>query len=399
MSGETMNGQPLRVVQVLASLSASHGGPTRALLGLAGALRRQQVEVTLLTGIDADMLRPDDPALPLRAGRRLPLPFELPGARLLGAMNAAIRAADVVHVHSLWNGMSTAAGWLARRHGKTLVLSTHGTLDGQGMRQRARFKRLYLACIENANIAAVSGFHFLDAAERDASRWHPAVARRPCLVMPNGVDVAAIQRRLQSLPDCFAHRPDAAPAAIHLVYLGRLHAIKGLALQLEVVADLRAAGLPVHLHLIGPDHGDEASLRAQATALAMGECVHFHGALYGDERLAWLRDADAVLLTSLTEANSISAAEAFAAGGLLVATDSCNLQSAAEAGAVTQTPRTRAALVATLRRLLADTDAGRAQRVAGLRHAREQLNWDALALQMRGFYLRLRATAGAGING
>lgn len=383
-----MNGAVLRVVHVLASLSASHGGPTRALLGLAQAQRAQGLDVRIVTGRDADMLWPEDADVPVRAQRRLPLPFELPGAALLGELARSIRAADVVHVHGLWNGCSSAALWLARRHRRIIVLSPHGHLDSVGLRRRARFKRAYRALIEDANLAGVDGFHFLDEAERAASRWHPAVAARPAVVVSNGVDVAGIHRQL-SVADGMPVADE--PGAVRLAYLGRLHPIKGLDLQLEVLADLRAAGQRAWLHLIGPDHGEAARLRERARTLGIAAHVRFHGAMHGAQRLAWLRDADAVLLTSFTEANSMTAAETFAAGGLLVATEGCALQRAAEAGAVTRVARERAALGDALRRLLADAAASRAQRAAAVHYARTRLDWSTLAPRLREFYAALAA--------
>jgi glycosyltransferase involved in cell wall biosynthesis len=310
-------------------------------------------------------------------------------------MEGAIRSADVVHVHSLWNGTSSAAMWLARRHRRIIVLSPHGTLDRVGMQRRRALKHLYLASVDQANIAAVNGFHFLDAGERDSSSWLDAVIRRACIVLSNGVDSAGIQGSLRRLPDVIARFRNGASGP-QLVSLGRLHEIKGIELQIEVLADLRAGGMPAQLHLVGPDDGDEARLRGRAAALGVSAQVHFHGPLYDERRLAWLRDADAVLLTSFSEAHSMTAAETLAAGGLLVATEGCNLQAAADAEAVLQVPRERQVLADALRRVLAEPRRDSAQRAAAIEHARHCLDWDTLARRMQAFYARLIAWRDAG---
>lgn len=384
-----MSERRLRAVHVVPSIAPTRGGPARCVPGLAGALCQQQVDCVLVTGRDAVQVEPEVAALPVLSGARLPLPFEIPGPALVATLNRAIHSADIVHLHSVWNGMTTVAAWIARAAHKPVVLSPHGMLSEQNVRLHGPFKRLYLALVESGNLESVAGFHFLDETERESCLWLPAARERPCIVEPNGLSMAAVDELLRLGPSGVLGATTREPGARHLVFLGRIAKVKGLELQLELLADLRAQGRPVHLHLIGPDHGEAAPLRALAASLHLGDAVHVHGPIYDDSRFLWLHEADAVVLTSYTECNPMTGIETMTAGGVLVATDTCHLDLAAAAGAVRVVPRSRARLGEALAQLLDDRALADAQRVAARRYAQEHLEWKALAVAMRTFYQTL----------
>lgn len=376
----------MRILHIVPSLGPSSGGTSTSVLGLVQAQITLGADVHLLSG-----RRDGEPAilggnLAIQQGKHLPLPFAIPGPGLWTTMARAIAAADLVHLHTIWNGTITAGGWLCRHHQKPMLLTPHGMLDRHNMQRRARFKRLYLRALEQGNLHAMSAFHFLDETEREGCSWLMPARRAPCVILPNGLDVQALVQRLSRVPPGLVRASVPDPKAVHLVFLGRLNAIKGLALQLEVLADLRAAGVPAHLHLIGPDDGEGALLDAQAATSGLSAFVHRRGPIFGDERLRWLQEADAVLLTSHYECNSMSAAETLAVGGLLVATDTCHLDKAARAGAACVVPRLRVVFRHALGDLLAQSSLANDMRAAGQAFARQHLDWSPLARSMLAFY-------------
>ena len=411
----------MRVVHVLPGLDPAAGGPSRSVLGLARAQATCGAAVTLLAGgspppVALDVAMPSTGvaeldwgadsgpdsgqagALLVRQGPYLARRFAIPGPELTTNLYRAIAAADIVHLHSVWNGMITQAGWLGRWCRKPRVLSPRGMLDAHNMQRRARFKRWYLRLMEQRNLNALTAFHFLDETERAGCAWLAPARARPALIQPNGLDLAALRKRLGAVPENLPSRAVPDPMARHLVFLGRLNVIKGLELQLEVLADARAAGETVHLHWLGPDDGEWPKLRDLAKRLGVSGALHWHGPLYGDERLGWLRAADAVLLTSHYECNSNMAAETLAVGGILLATDTCHLDRAAIAGAARVVPRSREALGTALLHLLHDGHAARALRAGGVAFARAELDWGPLAAEMIDFYRDL-LTGGAACAG
>jgi len=378
----------LRVVHIVPTLDPSRGGPSRSVIGLARAQARAGAEVRSVTGRAADAEAPVAEGIDVRCEPLLSHSFSVPGTRLDSALRTAIDAADLVHVHSVWNGVITRASMLARRHRKPLVLSPRGMLDEHNMRERRLLKRLYYLLLERRNLNRLTALHFLDDSEKHGCRWLKSARCRPCIVQPNGLDVDALRRQLD--PDWrMPNSAGVSDSALHFVYLGRLNWIKGLELQIDVVSDLRERGFDAHLHWVGPDDGQWRPLRDRAEKQGLDRALHWHGPIYGSERLQWLRAADAVLLTSHYECNSNTAAEAMAVGGLLVAVEPCHLDKPAAAGAALVVPRERQALVAALAELLPDPSRVARRRLDAERYAAAELDWTPMGERMVAFYDRL----------
>lgn len=387
----------LSVLHVVPGLDPAAGGPSRSVLGLARAQAAIGASVALVAGgtlpvSASEMTGPvaaaagAPNALLIRQGPFLTQRFAIPAPGLMSILHQSIQRADIVHLHSLWNGVITQAGWFGRFCRKPMVLSPRGMLDVHNMRRREGFKQWYLRLVEQRNLEALAGFHFLDETERAGCDWLEPARERPFVIQPNGLDIDDLGQRLTAAPFELIPRAHSEGKERHLVFLGRLNVIKGLEVQVDVLAQLRAAGEAVALHWIGPDDGEWPKLRELASRLGITDALHWHGPVYGDERLGWLRAADAVLLTSHYECNSNMAAETMAVGGALVATDTCHLDRAALAGAARVVPRTTGALSAALLELFQDASATAALRGAGIAFARAELDWAPLAARMLTFY-------------
>ena len=385
---QSMNGS-MRILHVVPSLDPARGGTSSSLLGLVRAEAALGADVHVVSGRNGDTQRTHGNHIGVDQGQCLPLPFCIPGPDLWRIMASAINAAELIHLHTVWTGTITAAAWLCRYYRKPMLLTPHGMLDRHNMQRRARFKKVYLQAVEQDNLAAMAGFHFLDESEREGCDWLRPTRHTPYAVQSNGLDLRAINGRLTALPIGVVKAAVPDTDATHLVFLGRLNEIKGLELQIEILADLRAAGLPAHLHLIGPDDGEGAKLDALAASLGVAAAMHRHGPVYGDERLRWLEEADAVMLTSHYECNSMTAGETLAVGGVLVATDTCHLDKAAQAGAARVVARSREPLRDALLEVLIQSRQSARQRAAAKDFAARQLDWAVLAARMLQFYASL----------
>lgn len=375
----------IRVLHVLPSIALDRGGPSRCVMGLAQAEAHSGASVELVaaqdsgTGAVASL-----GGVKLSGGRHLPVLLEIPGPGLAVTLWKAIGRADIVHLHSVWNGTVSMTEMMCRARRVPYVLSPMGMLDAHNMKRRPRLKKAAYQILERGNLAGVAGWHFLDSTEREGCSWLPPAANaQNVLIAPNGLDVPAIQAA--------ADRPEASFLAdkegdINLVFLGRIHPIKGLDLALEAVRTLADAGVRCVLHLIGPDDGCLTSLLDQAQSLQIRDRVRHWGAIYGEERFSILRDADAVILTSHYECNSVTAAETIAAGGLLIATETCHLDVARNAGAAVVVPRDRVKLADAIMEWVKDPVRSRHVRKKARRFAQDCLAAPALAERMLAFY-------------
>lgn len=380
----------LRILHVVPCLNPAAGGPSRSVLGLANAQASQGVSVLVVAGEQKERLESSNSTnLSIRTAPLLPLPYSLPSPSFIKLLRQSISTVDLVHLHSIWNGTISAAAWICRLAAKPMVLSPRGMMDKHNMAHHGQFKRIYLRLCDNRNFSALSGLHFLDVTEQEGCFWLDSKQDLPVVIQPNGMDTETIPIRLEKLKSYLPNILLSDSDAYHLLFLGRLNAIKGLELQVEVLADLRSTGLNVHLHWIGPDDGEWSSLQSLALELGVDSALHWHGPVYGDERLGWLREADAILLTSHYECNSNTAAETLAVGGVLIATDTCHLDLAEAAGAALVVPRDRRQLTETILNLFSTPSQGISLRRHAQGFARSELNWGVLAGRMIDFYQSL----------
>ncbi len=172
----------------------------------------------------------------------------------------------------------------------------------------------------------------------------------------------------------------------NLLYLGRLHATKGLGLQLDALRRLQAQGLDARLYFIGPDDGEASRLKQRARAAGLQHRVSILAPVYSDSRFGLLKAADCVLLTSLFEGNSVSAMETMAVGGVLIASDTTHLDDAARHDAAVVVSRDERALAEAIRRVLENPELAQSIRRAAIAYARSELESAVIARRMLSFY-------------
>ena len=169
----------------------------------------------------------------------------------------------------------------------------------------------------------------------------------------------------------------APEAAAHLLFVGRLAAVKGVPVLLEALQGLIADHPGLRLTLVG-DGPERAALEARAQGL--GHHVDFVGYRSQDEVAALLREATALVLPSFAEGLPVVLMEALAARVPVVATRIAGVGELVEDGVsgLLVPPGDAAALRDALARLLADPalrarmgEAGRARVVAAFDSERE----------------------------
>ena len=117
-------------------------------------------------------------------------------------------------------------------------------------------------------------------------------------------------------PDRYAPAPHQGQ---HLLFVGRLAAVKGVPILLEAVAQLRPRFPALRLTLIG-DGPDRAALEAQAAHLGLTDITDFLGYRSQDEVAQMLATTDVFTLPSFAEGVPVVLMEALASGVPVVTT-------------------------------------------------------------------------------
>ncbi len=306
--------------------------------------------------------------------------FPVHGPRIFGyapglAAGVEQSNADILHVHSIWMYPSVVARrWAGKT--KPYVVSPHGLLKPWALRHSRWKKRVAALLYENEHLHHAACLHALNAAEAESFREYGL--RNPICVIPNGTTLRSDMVRGE------------LPNGRSLLYLGRIHPLKGLRKLIEAWSAVRndAATAGWRLTIAGWDQNHHrAELERLAEQLGVRSSVDFLGPQFNVDKDRCLAAASAFILPSESEGQPISILEAWSFGLPVLMTRECNLPEGAKAGAaVLMDPDARSIAVA-LCQLFSMTEQEReAMGRSGRSLVEERYQWQRIGKTMTGVY-------------
>ena len=303
----------MRILQVSPSYypATYFGGSIFATMGLCDALARQDnVSLRVLT---------TDTAGPNRKDRLVTSGFPVVFSegydvyycrKLLGKdisyemfshLMAMVSWAEVVHLTGVYSPPTIPTLLACRILGRPVVLSPHGSLQrwsgSSKIGVKSGWEKVCNSLLERgrAVLHVTSREEAMDSAAR--------MPRAEVVLIPNGVNVPEIDSVRQWLPG----------GVLRMLYMGRLHPIKGIENLLTAIAtpDLGE----VTLKICGEgDPEYRAELERQVVELALGQRVVFAGHVSGDAKRVAYMEADVCLIPSYSENFGMVVAEALSYG-------------------------------------------------------------------------------------
>jgi glycosyltransferase involved in cell wall biosynthesis len=346
------------------------GGMVPSILGMTGGLARQGAPITIVTPTPS---RLEGSAIP-------------PGVNLLGPeadFLRAVRGAQVVHFHGLWQGHTRLGARAARRANVPYLIAAHGMAEPWAMRHKALKKKVYTALVEGKNLRRASCLHALTRPEIGPLR--ALAPRTPVCLVPNGVDLSPFED-LPTRAILEREYPELAGKFV-LLFFGRLHAKKGLDLLAKAMGAIRGDHPEVHVLLAGVDGGALAPFLAAAEAEGIADRVTAVGHVSGERARQVWASADAFILPSYSEGFSMAILEALACRLPCIVTTACHFpELAAVDGAIVVEPAAEAVTIG-LRDLLDRSPVQRAEMAANGRALVEgRYTWDRQAARLAEVY-------------
>ncbi len=263
------------------------------------------------------------------------------------ALEETLADADVCALNVGLTLANRLAARIARHHRVPYVYNAEGALCPFRLHMKSLRKHLFLRFVERGIVAGAAA---CQAVTRKEVSDLSAQGSERTWVIPNGIepfepgDGAAFRARF------------GIGAEEQLVlFLGRLHVVKGLDLLVEVFVKLA----PENARLVIAGHEEDGTgrrIRTQLEAWGVGDKIRFTGHLEVAARRDALTAADLFVLTSESEGLPNAVLEALAAGVPCLLTNPCHVPEVEDAGAGRVVPVEVEPIESALREMLADPE-------------------------------------------
>jgi len=304
---------------------------------------------------------------------------------LIPAINNEVMNYDVVHLNCCYNPLNVIAHHYAKKHDVPFVLSAQGTLDPVRRKLKSKRKEIYEQLFGRNILRDLSKAIAVSKAEVEQF-MQMGVDEKKIEIVPNGI----LLSEFQDLPTrgTFRTKYSLRDHDRIMLFLGRIHRIKGLDLLVRTFSDLVKGLDALKLVIVGPGE-DELYLRSikkMVAAHEIGDRVLFTGLLAGREKLCAYVDADVFVLPSHSEGLPMTVLEACASGTPVLISEQCNVPEVSdfEAGFVITNDRT--SLLTALREILSEPGLRWHLGSNGKRMVEECFTWQAVVDKLEQVY-------------
>ena len=324
----------MKILQIIPSISVVYGGPSQMVIGLASALAKEKVEVTIIT-TDSNGDSGQKPLdVPLNS------PVKQDGYEIIYFRCAPFRRYkfsldllqwlkihaceyDLAHIHALFSPVSSAAARVCHQQKLPYILRPLGTLDPSDLRKKKQLKQLYAGLIERRNLADAAAIHFTSEQEAKISERFGVVTRD--LVIPLGVIPPDKVGNGENLVRSQWGIPQDSPLVL---FMSRLDQKKGLDLLIPALEKLLESQCSFHFVLAGTNSQDpdyEQKIKDQIANSPLRSHTTITGFVSGELKASLLQAADLFVLPSYYENFGIAVAEAMVAGIPVVISDQVHI--------------------------------------------------------------------------
>lgn len=231
-----------------------------------------------------------------------------------------IKNFDIIHIHEHRTFLAVIIHYYAKKQKIPYIIHAHGSV--LPFFQNQKLKKAFDFIVGNKILKDASKVIALTYAEREQF-IKMSIDEDKIEIVPNGIDFSIYE----NLPErgLFRSKYGINKNEKVILYLGRIHRIKGVDLLVEAFSDLANKIENIKLVIAGPDDGFLSTLKAQIEHLRIGDKILFTGPLYEIDKLEAYVDADVYVLPSIYEAFPVTVLEACACGVPVIVTDRCGI--------------------------------------------------------------------------
>jgi len=315
----------MKLLQVIPFFSPIFGGSFISTCNLSKGLAKRGHDVTILTtdfkfdeqfakSIENEHIK----VVPVHCTANIGVFLFSPSMK--NWLNYHIRDFDVIHMHNFRSYQNNLVHKYAMQYAIPYILQAHGSV--MPFFEKIALKKCYDLAWGNKILRDASKVIALTQFER-SQYMEMSVPEDKIRMVPNGIELD----KYNELPIKGEFRTkfqiDAGEKII--LYLGRIHRIKGIDLLIRAFADLVKSDNSLKLVIVGPDDGFLPSVLSDIDHLNIHKKVLLTGPLYGREKQMAFIDADVYVLPSVYETFPNTVLEAYACGTPVIVTDRCGI--------------------------------------------------------------------------
>ncbi|WP_048051627.1 glycosyltransferase [Methanosarcina soligelidi] len=307
------------------------GGPTRVVYEISKKLEENGHEVTVYTTDGYKSRLNVEKNVPLNIdgiktyyfrnlsnylSRRLvlPIPYYAPFV-----IRKNIKSFDIIHIHEYRTLLGVMVHYYAIKYNIPYVLQAHGTV--LPFFEKQKLKQIF-DCFFGSLL--IDSKKLIALTEKESDQYQMMKASIDQIeIIPNGINFS----EYLELPKkgSFREKYSLNKDEKIILYLGRIHKIKGIDILINSFSKVMNKYDNVKLILVGPDDGFSSVLNKQIESLKLNDKILFIGSLYDRDKLEAYVDADIFVLPSYSEGFPTTVLEACACETSVIISNTCSI--------------------------------------------------------------------------
>ena len=313
----------MKIIHVIPYFAPQYGGPVTALYQLSAEMAKKGHQVTIVTSdmnYDKKYIQKLEESgveiLPFHTVVNFGLFIYTPSMKKWVKKN--LRQYDIIHLHSFRAYQNSLITKYAIEDKIPIILQARGSVlpffEKQFLKHIYDFLWGY-TILKNASM-------IIALCETEAEQYQTmGVPRKKIRIIPNGIDLS----QFSNLPGkgTFRLKYDISENEKIVLFLGRIHKIKGIDLLIDTYFDLLQELPDVRLVIAGADDGFLSVIKDKIQQKNPKKIPLLTGPLYNQDKLAAYIDADVFVLPSRYETFPNTVLEAWACGTPVIVTKGC----------------------------------------------------------------------------
>ena len=296
-----------------------------------------------------------------------------------------IRNYEIVHIHEHRQTLAIIASHFARKNNIPYIVQAHGSV--LPFFQKEGLKNIFDKVFGFRILHNASCVFALTEVEKE-QYLKMGVDEERIEIVPLGINL----EEYDNLPEKgkFRSRFNIGDEVKLILFVGRLHEIKGLDLLLDAFNDLinDNADKSIKLAVVGPDDGYLSKLKEKVQEYSLDDDIIITGPLYNEEKQEALVDCDLFVMPSRYESFTTSGLEAMACSKPLVLTRNNHIHDWVDGNCGIACDDDKVSLKEAIEKVLFDEDLAKSYGENGKSLILEKYNWDMINRQILSIYER-----------